>query len=120
MLENDLYNIGSLQTQDDGKHLAIITLNPSHQIFQGHFPDQPILPGVCLIEILKVLVGKVTGNQMKMHSAATIKFVQAVDPKINPVLKFEIVIRDSEKAFQVSATSFLQDGTANFKLKGYV
>ena len=28
-----------------------VEIDPTHPIFEGHFPDQPVLPGVCMVQI---------------------------------------------------------------------
>ena len=45
---NKLYSI------EENTHTRIrVKLNSNHEIFSGHFPDNPILPGVCALQIAK-------------------------------------------------------------------
>ena len=30
-----------------------VMLNPQHAIYSGHFPQQPVVPGVCMLQIIK-------------------------------------------------------------------
>ena len=32
-----------------------VELNPQHPVYKGHFPDMPVAPGVCNIQIIRVL-----------------------------------------------------------------
>ena len=55
MLINDFFqiqNIDSLPNSIEAK----IELNASHQIFDGHFPNNPITPGVIQLQIVKELL----------------------------------------------------------------
>ena len=47
MLEN-FYTLNQIESQGEGKYLCRITLNAAHPIFAGHFPDNPVTPGVCM------------------------------------------------------------------------
>jgi 3-hydroxyacyl-[acyl-carrier-protein] dehydratase len=116
MLKNALYTIDQLEVSE-GNLSANITLNPSHEIFQGHFPSQPVLPGVCLIAMLKDLVQGQTGATL-MTNGSNIKYLKMVDPRLDQQLKFEVQFSKKEEKITVSATSFLGDGSANFKFKG--
>lgn len=118
MLKNNLYTITSAHEQESGRFVAEVQLEAAHALFKGHFPEQPVLPGVCLLEMLKELLGEWHSKPFRLKSAATIKFIKLVDPRAEPVLKFEIQTKQEEQELNVSASSFLQDGAANFKFKG--
>ena len=30
-----------------------VMLNPQHAIYNGHFPQQPVVPGVCMLQMIK-------------------------------------------------------------------
>ncbi len=57
MLLKDLYKIKSF-TYADGKVNTEVIINKDHEIFTGHFPDNPVMPGVCMIQIIKELTEK--------------------------------------------------------------
>lgn len=46
MLLNDFYKLKE-QTESNGDWSFKVELNPNHSIYTGHFPNQPIVPGVC-------------------------------------------------------------------------
>ena len=57
MLLNDFYTINK-QTDQDGIITSSITLNLNHPIYKGHFPQQPVVPGVCMMQMMAELVGE--------------------------------------------------------------
>lgn len=48
--------------------------------FQGHFPDDPILPGVCLLQSLRLGLEKVWKTRLKITEILNAKFVSPVHP----------------------------------------
>ena len=79
MLIENLYILDSF-THENGKATAAITINANHQIFEGHFPGQPVLPGVCQLQIVKELLEKAVEQKLFLSEAANCKFLQMVDP----------------------------------------
>ncbi|MFV0604373.1 MAG: 3-hydroxyacyl-ACP dehydratase [Niabella sp.] len=85
MLNNNLYTVNSLHT-DNGSTAAHITVNENHPIFEGHFPGQPVLPGVCMMQICKELIEKATDQKLLLLQADSSKFLSMVDPRVTPQL----------------------------------
>ena len=52
MLKNDFFTFTALQLEGD-MVTTNIELNAAHSIFKGHFPGQPIVPGVCMMQMVK-------------------------------------------------------------------
>ena len=103
MLINGLYNL--LKVQLDGNQvLAEIELNPGHDIYRGHFPRQPILPGVLQLQIVQEILASALGKKIRLKSASNIKFLAMVDPGQVISLQLEIeIISKIEDACRVSA-----------------
>ncbi|MCX6330659.1 MAG: hypothetical protein NTZ85_14245 [Bacteroidia bacterium] len=57
---NELYTIKNIQKESVNKLTIQVELKRDHDIFKGHFPGNPILPGVCTIQILKELLSFIT------------------------------------------------------------
>lgn len=55
-------------------------INKDSEVFNGHFPDQPILPGVVMIALVKQGVEKVLGMELILKEAANFKFLKMVNP----------------------------------------
>jgi len=52
MLLQNFYKIKDSKTTEKG-FIYSININEKHEVFKGHFPDNPVVPGVCLIQIMK-------------------------------------------------------------------
>ena len=49
--------------------------------FSGHFPGQPVLPGVCLIQAVAAATETATGRSLKIGSIDVAKFFRPVRPE---------------------------------------
>jgi len=53
---------------DEGKIIAVANVPLESTIFEGHFPDYPLLPGVLLIETMAQASGYLLLSRMKFES----------------------------------------------------
>ena len=89
MLLNNLYTIQSI-SQDESQILVIADLMADHDIFLGHFPGHPVLPGVCMMEMVTEITGEYLKKSFRISGSPLIKFLRMIDPRRNPVIHFEI------------------------------
>jgi 3-hydroxyacyl-[acyl-carrier-protein] dehydratase len=92
MLLKDFYTVEKLENVSEGKYTAIVLLNSQHSIFKGHFPGNPVTPGVCMMQIIKELSQEILGNSLFMVASSNVKFMALINPDVNPVLKLELEI----------------------------
>ena len=82
-----------------------LTLNENHEVFKGHFPEQPVLPGVCQILIVTELLEKELDLKLLLNKANNIKFLKMIDPKISNELIVKTKIIEQNGSFvRVSST----------------
>ncbi|GGH07712.1 3-hydroxyacyl-ACP dehydratase [Sphingobacterium alkalisoli] len=113
MLLQDFYILRSLEQIDDQRYIVKITLNKDHDIFKGHFPDNPVTPGVCMIQIIKELTEGIVEKPLFMHKASNVKFMALINPEINPDLKLELDISGSgESEYKVKNVTYFDDTVA--------
>lgn len=53
---------------------------PEHPSLAGHFPGQPIVPGVVLLDSVLAAIQAAHGEQWRLHSIVSTKFLRAVTP----------------------------------------
>lgn len=96
MLLKNFYEIKSLERTAEGKYTAQITINAAHDVFKGHFPGNPVTPGVCMMQIIKELTQEVVNVPLVMTSASNIKFMALINPEATPELKLELDVTETE------------------------
>lgn len=113
MLLKDFYKISSLEKTAESKYLAMILINEEHEVFKGHFPGNPIMPGVCMMQIIKELTEQITESSLFMQSLSNVKFMALINPFNTPELRLEldIVIAD-EGLIKVKNVSYFNDTVA--------
>lgn len=90
MLRNDFYKAAQVKTSERQVE-GVLHFNATHEIFKGHFPSQPVVPGVCTMQIIKELLEEQLGCSLQLSSAAQVKFLQLLTPELSPtyLLKWE-------------------------------
>ena len=95
MFLDNLYKIKNFDVTPE-TILAAISLDPDHTLFEGHFPNSPVLPGVVQLQIVKELLEKHLGRNVKMKSMRTSKFIQVINPKETPDVYIDIKFKNAE------------------------
>ena len=97
MLQNNLYTIKEISQNENTIH-ANVSLRAEHDIFKGHFPGHPVLPGVCMLEMIAEICSSFLKQRFRITNAPMIKFLQMIDPNRDPSIEFEIThVSDREK-----------------------
>lgn len=89
-LKDGFYKVLELKRVSENQILAVIEINQAHDIYKGHFPNQPIVPGVCQIQIVKELLEELVGKKLKMTHGDNIKFTGMIIPNQTPVVNLEV------------------------------
>ncbi len=121
MLLKDFYKINTLNVTDNIAN-ASITINKEHDVFKGHFPGNPVTPGVCMMQIIKELTEQIVSEKLFMQSASNIKFMSIINPEKNADLKLTLDITKIDDSYRVKNTTKFEDTMAlklitNFKIK---
>lgn len=77
------------------------TINPQCEIFRGHFPSNPIVPGALLIWTAKLLIEKILGiKELKISSITGAKFRKPIKESDSIIFKINIT---SQQQLELSA-----------------
>jgi|TARA_R110000751_G_scaffold155796_1_gene261163 3-hydroxyacyl-[acyl-carrier-protein] dehydratase len=111
MLIEELYKVTATENTSEGI-LAKVHLNKDHAIFKGHFPGNPVMPGVCMIQIIKELTEETTGKNLFLAVSSNIKFMAIINPEKNPDLQLSIDIAQENGEVKVKNTTSFEDTVA--------
>ena len=117
ILLDDFYTIKNL-TKVDSAVNAELELNASHKIYEGHFPGQPVTPGVCMMQMVKEIIETVLQRETRLVRASEMKFLLMIIPGENNIINAQIKYSiDENEGIHVIA-ALLKDNTTYFKFKG--
>lgn len=116
-LKNGFYSVKESKKISDTQISAVIELNVGHDIYKGHFPEQPIVPGVCQVQIIKELLEDLVGKKLLMTHGDNIKFTGMIIPTQSPVINMDVNYQVKESEIVCDAKIFLGD-TVFTKFKG--
>lgn len=74
-LRNNLYTI--VERNDNSFRIA---LNAEDTIYKAHFPEQPITPGVCIIQIASELLNVYLNRGIALREVVNAKFLSVINP----------------------------------------
>lgn len=96
MLLNNFFYLEDLSQQE--QHItAGIHINADHEILKGHFPQQPVVPGVCVLEMLKEVMQVALAKKLMMSESVMIKFLTIFTPDRQTRVLFEIDYKINEQ-----------------------
>ena len=99
MLLHSFFTINQT-TQQEEKTVVEVDINPEHNVFEGHFPGNPVVPGVFLIQMIRETLEVLEQKKFRIDKADEIKFMNMVIPQQSNRLTLEIQKRTrSENPF---------------------
>ncbi len=116
ILLNDFFTISD-KVSSETEIWAELFINADHKIFEGHFPKQPVVPGVCMMQMIKEIYEEVTGNPTNLVQAAELKFLAVINPLENNLVHASIKIAAEENGMININASIFKDDLVHFKCK---
>lgn len=89
MLLDTFFKILSTSKEEE-KTIVKVELDKGHKIYEGHFPGNPVVPGVCLIQMIKEVIEVQQQQKLRLITADEIKFLNIVNPLTANLLTIEI------------------------------
>ncbi len=119
MLQGNFFTLTSI-TQEVNEVTAVIKINPAHEIFKGHFPQTPVVPGVCMMQIVKEVLENVIKKGTRIVSVAHMKFLTVINPQETKAVRLELKFAPRENKEIEIVASLFNEGVVYFKFKGLV
>ena len=117
MLLNDFFFIVSASKENE-LHSLQLELNAGHKIFDGHFPGKPVVPGVCLLQIVKESLENIIEKKTNLLKADEIKFLSIINPVENKSATLELKIQPGASGIHVVNAVVKNSLATCFKFKG--
>jgi 3-hydroxyacyl-[acyl-carrier-protein] dehydratase len=116
-LLNDFYSIQSSQLSEGDKFISEIILNKKHPIFNGHFEQMPVVPGVCQTQIIMELLQLHLKKSLMLQKGDNIKFLAMIIPTQIDKITVEISFKIESESISVDAKLWAETITFT-KFKG--
>jgi 3-hydroxyacyl-[acyl-carrier-protein] dehydratase len=97
---------------------AVLNWNAGHAIFQGHFPGQPVVPGVCMMQLVKEILESGLQKKIALQQGSQVKFLQFIDPRIQPSVEISLDYTENEYGQLLVNASLQMAGTVFFRFSG--
>ena len=116
MLAGNFFELASMNSEN-GKLTGIIKLNAAHTIFDGHFPGQPVVPGVCMMQMVKEILAGALSTSLRLELADQVKFLSVINPLETSSVQIEITYTPVEDGRVKMSATLLNEGMVYFKLR---
>jgi len=103
-------NSGTDANIQDQKITATFCFSGNLDLFAGHFPGNPMLPGIVQIEMVKFAVEQAQGNPFWIRSIRKTKFANLIHP--DTPIHLSIRLTPVDDVFSVTATLKTEDKIA--------
>ena len=119
MLLNKLFTYKLLEGDSISSLKFRITIDGNHKIFEGHFPGNPITPGVCQMEMVKEILSDFLGKELFYRTVSDMKFINMWIPDDLELVYLDLTIIEFEDGYKIKARIYTEIKTY-FKLRGIV
>jgi len=112
MLPEGFYTILHQHSEEESIQ-ARIALNSEHEIFKGHFPNNPVTPGVCMLQIFKEIAQIHLQKKLQISECSNVKFMAIINPQIHPQLDLNLQLQSlEENTYKIKAVATFDQTTA--------
>ena len=96
MLKDDFFTIVNQTGIDNHNVHFAIRLDENHIIYRAHFPNNPITPGVCIVQIAKELFSAYNEDDFVVTKVRNVKFSHPIIPTVHSQIDFNMKIEETE------------------------
>ena len=118
VFKDNFYTILSSRSEGDSD-IFTVRLNKEHAIFNGHFPGNPVTPGVVQMEIVKELVSELLNKQIKLEKMPNCKFLAILNPEVDSDIDVDLKLTDTEENQYRAIVSIHNNETVFLKMSAY-
>ena len=116
-LENKFYKILGEDRLSDGSATYNVAILPDCNVYEGHFPGDPVCPGVCNIETIKECASRLVGKALRINTIKQCRLTAIATPTVCPEVSITVSATPKDDAFTVVAT-IADDKQSYMEFKG--
>jgi 3-hydroxymyristoyl/3-hydroxydecanoyl-(acyl carrier protein) dehydratase len=97
MLKDNFFTIKEVTETAKGRTYRI-ALDGRHPVFQAHFAGNPVMPGACIVQVIKELAEDCLSAPFFVATVKNMKFLKVINPLENPEVSVQMActVRDDE------------------------
>ena len=80
-----------------------IHLNENSIIYQGHFPEKPVSPGVCNIQMIKECTENLCKKELRISNLQLCRLTTLITPQTHPDLDITIQLNETNGIYKLQA-----------------
>ena len=97
--------IQSVNIDDNNQIIGILTFSADFPAFEGHFPEQPVLPAIVQLAAVRMLAAKHIGKQLLPTSVDRAKFKTMIGPEEQMTITIRLDQLDNDVTISFSITT---------------
>lgn len=110
MLLNSFYTVSPDVESSESRIIATLTFVRESPIFNGHFPQHPVVPGVCMFAMIKELLEQQLETDLQLVSCRNMKFLNMIDPDQTPHVDAEVnILKKGDDHLDIQARLYNRD-----------
>lgn len=119
LLKDRYYIIMKENRLDANNGVYLLSLLPQSDVYRGHFPNQPVCPGVCSIQMIRECVEMLTGCPLYIKTIKQCRFTALLTPQCHSLIDVVVSVARLEGTDTYSVTAKITNQETTFvELKG--
>ena len=102
MLENKYFTVTASHITDTHGEFDV-RLEKGHPVYAGHFPGNPVSPGVCNLQMVKECAEKGAGHALTFRRVAQYRLMEVVSPWKEPDLHISLDVAETDGQYKLTA-----------------
>lgn len=103
LLKDKYFKIEDNQQGDNNAHF-LVTLLADCDVYRGHFPGNPVSPGVCNIEMIRECFDMLVEDEPRIKSIDRCRLTAVASPKESPKLNIDMSWTKDDEGWHLAAT----------------
>ncbi|WP_294081066.1 hypothetical protein [Proteiniphilum sp. UBA5384] len=92
-----------------------VELNPDSEIYRGHFPGEPVSPGVCSIGMIVACASRSIGSPLEIRKISRCRFLSVISPQNRQDLRIRIELTDAILADEKQGKMYQIEASIKYK-----